>query len=98
MAFGQDGLDRGLALVQPVERGVKFVVVDLAKTERFAEAGGCRGRGECPGGGQLGGWLEDAADEQGENEIATAVAVGAEEAVEADLAGGAEGGGDVAVR
>ena len=42
--------------------------------------------------------IEDAPDQQGEDEIAAAVAVGAEQAVEADLAGGAERGGDMAVR
>jgi len=43
MAFGQCGLDGGLALQQPVERGVEFVVSDRAETECFAEAGGGRG-------------------------------------------------------
>ena len=42
--------------------------------------------------------IEDAADQQGQDEVAAAVAVGAEDAVEADLARRAEGGGDVAVR
>ena len=51
-----------------------------------------------PGGGELGGGFEDPADDQGEDEIAAAIAVGAEDAVEADLAGGAERGGDMAVR
>ena len=37
-------------------------------------------------------------DQQGEDEVAAAVAVGAEDAVEADLARGAESGGDVAMR
>ena len=50
------------------------------------------------GGGELRDGIEDAADEHGQDEVAAAVAVGAEDAVEADLARGAEGGGDVAVR
>ena len=42
--------------------------------------------------------IEDAADQHGQDEVAAAVAVGAEDAVEADRACGAEGGGDMAVR
>ena len=98
MALGQRGLDGGLALQQPVQRGVEFVLIDLAETEHFAEAGGGGGGRKCPGGGQLGCGIEDPADEQGQNEVAAAIAVGAEDAVEADPAGGAESGGDVAVR
>jgi hypothetical protein len=83
MAFGQRGLDRGLALQQPIERSVELVFIDLADAEHLAEArsGGCR--------------RERAG---GEYEIAAAVAVGAEHPVEADSAGRAEGGGDMAVR
>jgi hypothetical protein len=44
MTFGQRGLDGGLALQQPVQRGIEFGVIDLAKAEHFAEACGCRGR------------------------------------------------------
>jgi hypothetical protein len=43
VALGQRGLDGGLARQQPIERGVELVVVDLAETEHFAKAGGCRG-------------------------------------------------------
>ena len=98
MALGERGLDRGLALQQPVERGVELVLVDLAEAEHFAEAGGGGGGRQRTGGGELGGGFEDAADEQGEDEVTAAMAVGAEDTVEADLAGGAESGGDVAVR
>src|SRR4051794_21912835 len=98
MAFGQGGLDGGLTLAQPVERGVEFVVSDRAETEGCAEAGGRRVGRQCPGGGELGDRIEDAPDQQGEDEVTAAVAVGSEETVEADLAGGAERGGDVAVR
>jgi len=41
--------------------------------------------------------VDDPTDEQGKDEIATAIAVGAKDTVEADLAGGAECGGGVAV-
>ena len=98
MALGQRGLDGGLALQQPVQRGVEFVLVDLAEAEHFAEARGGGGGRQRTGGGELGGGIEDPADQQGEDEIAAAIAVGAEDTVEADLAGGAERGGDVAVR
>jgi hypothetical protein len=97
MALGQRYLDGGLALVQPVERGVEFVVIDLAKTEHFAKAGGRGGGRQRPRGGKLGDRIEDAADEQRQDEVAAAIAVGAEDAVKADLARRAEGCGDVAV-
>ena len=38
MAPGQRRLDGGLARQQPIERGVELVVVNIAETERFAEA------------------------------------------------------------
>src|SRR3954471_2382026 len=98
MAPGQRGLDGRLARQQPVECGVEFIVIDCAETERFAQAGGRRGRRERPGGGELGDGIEDAPDQQGEDEVAVAVAVGAEDAVKADLARRAEGGGDMAMR
>ena len=81
-----------------VERGVEFVLVDLAEAEHLAEArsGGCRR--ECTGGGELGCGFENAADQQREHEIAAAIAVAAEHAVEADPAGGPECRRDMAVR
>jgi hypothetical protein len=98
MTLGQSGLDGGLACQQPVECCVEFVVIDLTETERFAEAAGRGGGGERPGGGELGDRVENAADQQGEDQVAAAVAVRPEDAVEADLARRAEGGRDVAVR
>ena len=98
MAFGQRGLDGRLAFQQPVERGVEFVLVDLAEAEHLAEARGGGGRREGAGGGELGCGFEDAADQQREHDIAAAVAVGAEHPVEADPARGAEGRGDMAMR
>jgi hypothetical protein len=38
MALGQRGFDPGLALQQPVERGVEFVLIDLTEPEQFTEA------------------------------------------------------------
>src|SRR3954470_6942535 len=98
MAFGQGGLDRGLALQQPVERGIEFVVGNRAETEGFAEAGGGRVRRQRPGGGELGDGIEDTPDQQGQDEVAATVAVRAEQAVEADPARGAESGGGVPAR
>ena len=77
MAFGQRGLDGRLAFQQPIERGVEFVLVDLAESERLAEAGGGGCRRECARGGELGCGFENAADQQRKHEIAAAVAVGA---------------------
>src|SRR3954471_15996168 len=98
MAPGQRGLDGDLARQQPVECGVEFVVRDLAETKRFAQAGGGGGGGERAGCGQLGGRIEDAANEHCKDEVAAAIAVRAEDAVKADFARRAERGGEVAVR
>jgi hypothetical protein len=97
MAFGQAGFDGRLAHQQPVECGVEFVIIDIAETERFAEAGGRGGGRECPCRGQLRDRIEDAADEHRQDKVAASIAVGAEDALEADLAGGRDGRCDVAV-
>ena len=87
-----------LTLQQPVQRGVEFVLIDLAEAEHCTEARcGSVGR-QCTGGGELGRRIEDPADQQGEDEIAAAIAVRAEDTVEPDLMRGAKCGGDVAVR
>jgi hypothetical protein len=98
MAFGQDGFDGRLSYQQPVKGGVEFVVIDIAEAERFAEAGGRGGgrKGACRG--ELGHRVENAADQHGEDEVAAAIAVGAEDALEADLTGEADGCCDVAMR
>ena len=97
MAFGQRGLDRRLALQQPVQRLVEFVLIDLTEAEQFAEA-------RCGGGGrqrtcgrEFGCRVDDPTDQESEDEIATTIAAGAEDTVKADLVGGTERGGDVAV-
>src|SRR5271166_811190 len=98
MAFGQCRLDCGLAFQQPVQRRVELVLIDLAEAKHFAEARcRCGGR-QCTGGGEFGAGFEDAADEQGEHEIAAAIAIGANDPVKTDLASGAEGRRDMAMR
>ena len=98
VAPGERGLDRRLAGEQPVERRIQLVLGDLLQPEHRAQAGG-GGRGsERLGGRQLRGRGEDAADDQGDRELAAALAGRAEQAVEADLAQRAEHGGDVTMR
>src|ERR1700684_1007099 len=92
------GLDGGLACQQPVERCIEFVVINGAKTECFAQAGGRGSRRQRPGGGQLGDGIKDAANQQGEDEVAAAVAIWTEDAVQADLARRAQRSGDMAMR
>ncbi len=97
MTFGQCRLDRGLALQQPVQRGVEFVLIDLTEAKQFAEAR-CGGGGrQRTGGGELGYGVEDATDQQGEHKVAATIVTGAKDAVEADGARGTERGGNVAV-
>ena len=98
MTFGQAGFDGRLARQQPVEGGVEFVVADHTEAERLAEARGRCGGRERAGGGQLRGWIEDARDQQGEDKVAAPIAVETKDAIKADPARGAEGGGDMAVR
>src|SRR5277367_5269614 len=98
MALGQRGLDRGLALQQPVQRGVEFVLVDLTKAEQFAEAR-CGGGGrQRTGGGKLGSGVDDTPDQKGEDQVATAIVPRAKDTIEADVARDAKRSGDVAVR
>jgi hypothetical protein len=73
MAFGKRRLDGRLARQQPVQRGVEFVLVDIAKIEDFPQAGGGRGRRQGARGGEFGDGIEDTPDDEGDNEVATAV-------------------------
>ena len=96
---GQRRLDRGLALQQPVECIVEFVLIDLAEAELFAEA-------RCGGGGRQRTWPAASLDAGSRMRPTSRASTrsrlrsppGPEDAVEADLARGAERGGDVAVR
>ena len=98
VTLGERSLDRRLAREQPIEGGVEFVLIDVAEAECFAQAGrGGRWR-ERTSGGEFRGGIKDLADDQGKHQIAAAIVVGPEQTVEADLAGGAQGCGDVTVR
>jgi hypothetical protein len=98
MAFGKGRLDRRLADRQPVECAIELVLVDHPESELLAEAGGRSVRRQRAGGGKLGAGIEDAADHQGQGEVAAAVAIWAEQPIEADLARCAEGSVDMTMR
>src|ERR1700732_1009423 len=96
MAFGEGRLDWRLAGRQPVECAVELVLVDHPESELFPKAGSRGVRRQRPGGGKLGPGIEDAADHQGQDEVAAAVAVRAEQPIEAELARAASRRGSTA--
>src|SRR3984893_14237145 len=98
MAFGEGRLDRRLADRQPVACTIELVLSDQPETELLAKAGSRGVRRQSPGGGKLGPGIEDAADHQGQDEVAAAVAVRAEQPIEADLASRAESRVDMTMR
>jgi hypothetical protein len=56
-------------------------LVDIAEIEHFAQAGGRRGGREGACGGELGDGIENTPDDEGDDEVAAAVARWAEDAV-----------------
>ena len=98
MLAGERRFDRLLALAEPVDGSIKFILIDHSKAENVAEAGCCGGRIEHAGRGQLGGRRNQSGHDHGNNEIAGAVAGRTENAIEADVTQRAEHGGDMAVR
>ena len=98
MLAGERLLDHLLALAEPVDGGIEFILVDRPKAENVAEAQGRGRRIEHASRGQLRGRRDQAGHDHGDDEIAGAVAGGAKNAVEADVAQRAEHGGDMAVR
>ena len=98
MAFGEGRLDRRLADRQPVECAIELVLVDHPESELLAEAGGRRVRRQRAGGGKLGAGIEDTVDHQGQDEVAAAVALWAEQSIEADLTRRAERRVDMTMR
>src|SRR5712671_2557821 len=80
-------------------------VVDHPEIELLAKAGGRRVGRQRPGGGKLGTRIEDAANHEGQDEVAAAIArgrrrgrLGAEQPIEADLARRAERRLDMTMR
>src|SRR5215510_14719005 len=98
VVFGKRRLDRRLADGKPVEGDVELVLIDRAEAELLAETRAGRVRRQRAGGGKLGAGIEQTADDEGQDKIATAVAVRAEQTVETDLARRSEGGDDVPMR
>src|SRR5215831_18637689 len=98
VVFGKRRLDRRLADGKPVEGDVELVLIDRAEAELLAETRAGRVRRQRAGGGKLGAGIEQTADDEGQDKIATAVAVRAEQTVETDLARRSEGGSDVPMR
>jgi hypothetical protein len=77
---------------------VEFILGDRVEMEQLAQRV-AEGIGmKSARGGELGCWLQDASRDQGQDEIAIAVGMLIEKAVEMQLAQGTEDGGDVAMR
>ena len=95
--FGQAPLDGVLAFKQPVHGGVQVVLVDVSEPERHGERVARGLLGEASGGGQFGARVEDAGSDQGQHARALRGGDAGDGSVEAQLAQGAEHGGDMAV-
>src|SRR6202030_4489385 len=72
MAFGEGRLDCRLADRQPVEGAIELILVDHPESELFPKAGGGSVRRQRPGGGKFGTRIENAADHEGQDEVAAA--------------------------
>jgi len=97
MMLGEAHLDCRLADRQPVECAIELVLVDHPESELLAKAGSRSERRQSPRRGKLGTRIEDAANHEGQDEVAAAIApglrrgrLGAEQPIEADLARRAE--------
>ncbi len=105
MALGEGRLDRRLADCQPIECAIELVLVDHPETELLAKAGARSVRRQRTGGGKFGTRIEDAADHEGQDEVAAAIApglrrgrLGAKQPIEADLTRHAERSVDMTMR
>src|ERR1035441_6606928 len=99
VAAGEAVLDEALLRAQPVEGGVDLAHPNGAEAQSLAEGMAGRGGMEHGGGGEFGGGVEQPGNDQRENEVAAALGPTAgEQVVEADAAGGGEGGEDMAMR
>ena len=96
---GERGLDRGLALTQPVEGAVEFDLVDRTEPEPPAQARTGGVGGEIARGGEFGGGCDEpAGDQRDRQRRQTLVGGPAEPPVEADCPDRAQHRGGVAVR
>ena len=93
MAGREPGLDRVLAVLQPVHRGVDVIGGRL----RDAEVGAQGGVGPPGQGGQLGAGGDDPGDDQGQGQVPLA-ARGTQQGGQPELGGHGVRGGGVAVR
>ena len=82
LALGQFPLDAGLSFQQPVHGGVKLGFVNGAQCEPLAEAAVKSIGVKATGGGELGGRIEDAGDDHGDDEIAQMARLRIENGVE----------------
>src|SRR5689334_3269737 len=87
VTFGQRSLDGGLALTQAVRRRVWRIPIGRTEAGRAAGAGGGGRWRESAGSGELCPGSEEPRDEEGEDEVAAAMVVLAENPLEAILAG-----------
>ena len=93
VALGELALDAGLAFEEPVHGGVEVVDGGIVEVEQVGQ-GGLAGGAEFTFEAQLGAGLEQAGEDQGQGQRALAAGLVKEDAVEAELAGGAEQGAD----
>jgi hypothetical protein len=99
VAAGQAGFDERLLAAQPVERGIDLLGGDTAEPQHLAQRMAGGGGIQHPRGRQLGRWLEQAGNDQGQRQIAPALRRPARQhGIERDAARGAQCGEHVAVR
>lgn len=97
MAARELALEAGLPGGEPVEGRVELIFAGVFEIEQGGERRGGGFGGQGAGGGELGSRGENAGDDEGANEIAAWGAGAIQEAVEAEPAQEAEGGGGMAV-
>src|SRR5260370_33917854 len=99
MAFGESVFDIVLAQEQPIHGLIELGFLDGGvQTEHGRQRGGGGGGMKAAGGSELGGRVEDAGDDHGDDEGALGATGTREDGFEKEAAQGSESGGDVAVR
>ena len=87
-----------LPLEQPVEGVIELGFFDrLVEIEHGSQRGGGGIGMEAAGGGQLGGWFDNAGDDHGDDQIPLGAAGAEQDRLQAGAAQSAESSGDVAV-